>query len=89
MMRFDAVKSEINIDLSQESTIKDGYLSFRLKEVFVNDKPFSAFKTQTNQRGEPTAYSLGNVVPDGSRIDLKLVVEEPDVTECKFKVKIS
>ncbi len=89
MMRFDAVESKINIGLSQESTITDGYLSFRLKEVFVNDKPFSGFKTKKNHRGETTSYSLEGVVPNDKVVDLKLVVEEPAVTESKFKVNIS
>ena len=74
---------------SQESTITDGYLSFRLKEVFLNDEPFSGFKPKKNHRGETTSYSLEGVVPNDKVVDLKLVVEEPAVTESKFKVNIS
>jgi hypothetical protein len=84
------VKEKINIEISQDSTLKNSILSFEIQAIEVNGKEYYDYTKLTSNIGMISGYRIDDVEPTGGGIILlKLNVIEPSLTESRFNLLIS
>ena len=84
------VTEKINIEISQDSTLKNSILSFEIQAIEVNGKEYYDYTKLTSNTGMISGYRIDDVEPTGGGIILlKLNVIEPSLTESRFNLLIS
>ena len=83
------VTEKINIEISQDSTLKNSILSFEIQAMKVNGKEYYDYTKLTSNTGMISGYRIDDVEPTGGIILLKLNVIEPSLTESRFNLLIS
>ena len=83
------VKEKINVEISQDSTMKNSTLSFEVQGMEINGKQYYDYTKINSNNGMIRGYKVEDIEPTGDIILLKLNVIEPSLTESRFNLLIS
>jgi len=88
-IKLSNVIDKIDIEISQESTLRNSFLSFEIQNIMINGVAHPNFIRQTTSGGLVTGYRLKDVEPLSELILIELSVYEPSKTESRFNLILS
>ena len=88
-IKLSNVSDKIDIEISQESTLRNSFLSFEIQNIMINGVAHPNFIRQTTSGGLVTGYRLKDVEPLSELILIELSVYEPSKTESRFNLILS
>lgn len=88
-IKLTNVSDKIDIEISQESTQKNSFLSFEIQNIMINGVAFHNYIHKKTTMGIATGYKLIDVEPLSEIILIELSVYEPSKTESRFNLILS